>query len=120
MSATDELIPHDAESLLKMGKPVLLLEGGSQKIDDFVKMLASAASGRLYWQFSGYPAQVWHLDPNDKNSRDRIEREISALEGYLVDQGCRILKRFPVDVYEPPAPILSMHKVSQVSFNQEG
>jgi len=119
MSATDEVVPYDAESLLKEGRPVILLEGNSRDIDDFVKMVVSATGSRLDWQYSGYVAQVWHLEPNDKDGRDRIEREIEALKTYLSDQGCSILKRYPVDRYEPPAPLLSIHKVFQVTFGRE-
>ncbi|NQT49207.1 hypothetical protein HQ571_00780 [Candidatus Kuenenbacteria bacterium] len=81
--------PCDIE-IFKEGKPVALLTGSSNAVENWVKEVARTANARVDWHYSGGVAQVLHL--GDMDSRRRVEK---AIIGMPKDENPRVRHRLP-------------------------
>lgn len=65
--------PCDQE-IFQKGEPVVLLDGSSNAVENWVQEVAKKADARVDWHYSGGVAQVLHL--GDMESRRRVEKAI--------------------------------------------
>lgn len=91
--ATDGKTPQPCDpEIFQKGQPVAALDGSSNAVERWVKVVASKANARVDWHYSGGVAQVLHL--GDAQSRTRVMDTMRELAPQL--QG-RILKYFADD-----------------------
>jgi hypothetical protein len=74
--------------VFKNGEPVVLLDGSSESVEQWVQEIARISGSRVDWHYSGGIAQVLHL--GDRASRCRVEKAITSLPK-IID--VRIIKR---------------------------
>jgi len=80
--ATDGPDPKPCDrKIFTRGKPIVLIEGRSNAIENWVKAVAKEAKAKVDWHFSGGRAQVLYL--GDAAVRARINKVIDALEPTL-------------------------------------
>ena len=88
---SDETAIADCDAdIFKNGHPVVLIDGRSDAVEDWVRAVANAANAQLDWHFSGGIAQVLHL--GDDESRTRVEDAIDQLTDTLKG---KIMRRVP-------------------------
>ena len=73
--ATDGPTPAPCnQDIFQKGEPVVLLDGSSNAVENWVQEIAKKADARVDWHYSGGVAQVLHL--GDMESRRRVEKAI--------------------------------------------
>ena len=88
--ATDGPTPKPCDrKIFKNGTPILLIDGASNAVENWVKAVAKRSRVEVDWHYSGGRAQVLYL--GDSHDRARVEEAIIALEGTLKGT---ILQRF--------------------------
>lgn len=91
--ATDGKTPAPCDKeVFKKGKPVALLDGSSNAVENWVREVAKKANVRIDWHYSGGIAQVLHL--GDRKSRQRAEETIKSMP---VVKNPTVLRCIPAD-----------------------
>lgn len=90
--ATDGPTPPACDQeILREGKPIILLSGSSNMVENWVNDVAEAACARLDWHYSGGIAQVLHL--GDDQSWDRTQQAIDSLIVEFESAGGTVIRR---------------------------
>jgi hypothetical protein len=80
--ATDGPTPKPCDrKIFKKGTPIVLIEGASNAVENWVKAVAKRSRVPVDWHYSGGVAQVLYL--GNSADRTRVEEAITALEGTL-------------------------------------
>ncbi len=88
--ATDGPTPPPCDpDIFEHGTPVVVLDGSSNAIERWVKMVAATAGAAVDWHYVGGRARVLHL--GDDASRARVYAAIDDLEPQL--QGAVLQRR---------------------------
>ncbi len=88
--ATDGPTPKPCNSkIFKKGQPLLLIDGASNAVENWVKAVAKRSRVQVDWHYSGGRAQVLFI--GDDHDRARVDEAVMALEGTLKGT---ILQRF--------------------------
>ncbi len=87
--ATDGPTPPDCDrTIFEHGVPIIVLDGSSNAIERWVRLVASAADAFVDWHYVGGRAVVLHL--GDRDDRVRVEaaidRLLPSLQGGVVDR----------------------------------
>lgn len=80
--ATDKLTPLDCDpEIFKKGQGVCIVDGSSNAVETWVKLVAEEADARMDWHYCGGRANILHL--GDAESRQRVLTAIQKLESQL-------------------------------------
>lgn len=80
--ATDSPAPPDCDpEIYKKGKNVCTIDGPSNAVERWVKIVAARSEAKLDWHYVGGRANVLHL--GDAQSRQRVLNAIDELKGEL-------------------------------------
>ncbi len=75
--STDGPTPKPCDrKIFRKGKPIVLVQGRSNAVENWVRAVAKKAKAKVDWHYSGGVAQVLYLGNAD---RARIEKAITAL-----------------------------------------
>jgi hypothetical protein len=76
--ATDGPTPKPCDrKIFREGQPIVLVDGSSNAVENWVQAVAKRADARVDWHYSGGVAQVLFL--GDADERARVEKAILAL-----------------------------------------
>lgn len=81
--------PACKKEIFENGQPILVIDGASNAVENWVRQVARKADAQIDWHYSGGVAQVLHL--GDSDSWNKTVEAITALAGQLKG---RILKQY--------------------------